>query len=259
MCRWLKIPRSSYYYKAVVPVSEAQLEEMVKRIFLDSKSRYGARKIKKCLEAQGITLSRRRIRRIMKRLNLVSVYQKAAFKPHSKGKNEAPVPNFLERQFNQQKPLETLVMDLTYVRVDNRWAYVCLIIDLFNREIIGLSLGWHKTADLVKEAIQSIPYALTKVKLFHSDRGKEFDNALIDEMLKAFGITRSLSQAGCPYDNAVAESTYRSFKLEFINQENFRSLEELTLKTKDYVHWWNHHRIHSTLNYQTPMTKRAIV
>ena len=117
----------------------------------------------------------------------------------------------------------------------------------------------NKTADLVKEAIQSIPYALTKVKLFHSDRGKEFDNALIDEMLEAFGITRSLSQAGCPYDNAVAESTYRSFKLEFINQENFRSLEELTLKTKDYVHWWNHHRIHSTLNYQTPMTKRAIV
>ena len=127
MCRWLKIPRSSYYYKAVVPVSEAQLEEMVKRIFLDSKSRYGARKIKKCLEAQGITLSRRRIRRIMKRLNLVSVYQKP------------------------------------------------------------------------------------------------------------------------------------TFKLEFINQENFRSLEELTLKTKDYVHWWNHHRIHSTLHYQTPMTKRAIV
>jgi len=100
---------------------------MVKRIFLDSKSRYGARKIKKCLEAQGITLSRRRIHRIMKRLNLVSVYQKP------------------------------------------------------------------------------------------------------------------------------------TFKLEFINQENFRSLEELTLKTKDYVHWWSHHRIHSTLHYQTPMTKRAIV
>lgn len=67
-----------------------------------------------------------------------------------------------------------------------------------------------------------------------------------------------LSQAGCPYDNAVAESTYRSLKLEFINQETFHSLEELTLKTKDYVHWWNHHRIHGSLNYQTPMTKRAI-
>ena len=116
--------------------------------------------------------------------------------------------------------------DLTYVRVDRRWAYVCLIIDLSNREIIGLSVGWHNTAELVKQAIQSIPYALTKAKLFHSDRGKEFDNQLIDEMLEAFGITRSLSQAGCPYDNAFAESTYRSLKLEFINQETFQSLKD---------------------------------
>ena len=258
MCRWLNIPRSSYYYKVVEPVSEAGLEERVKRIFLESKSRYGARKIKKCLATDGITLSRRRIRRIMKRLNLVSVYQQASFKPHSKGKNEASVPNLLARQFKQEKPLKAIVTDLTYVRVGNRWAYACLIIDLFNREIIGLSVGWHKTADLVKEAIQSIPYALTKVTIFHSDRGKEFDNQLIDEMLVAFGISRSLSQAGCPYDNAVAESTYRSFKLEFINQETFQSLEELSLKTKDYVHWWNHHRIHSSLNYQTPITKRMI-
>lgn len=76
-------------------------------------------------------------------------------------------------------------------------------------------------------------------------------------MLETFDIVRFLSQAGYPYDNAVSESTYRSFKLEFINQENFQSLEELILKTKDYVHWWNHHRIHGSLNYQTPMTKRV--
>lgn len=139
-------------------------------------------------------------------LNLVSVYQQASFKPHSKGKNEAPIPNRLARQFNQEKPLEAIVADLTYVRVGKRWAYVCLIIDLYNREIIGLSVGWQKAAELVKQAIQSIPYALTKVNLFHSDRGKKFDNHLIDEVLGAFGITRSLSQAGCPYDNAVSES-----------------------------------------------------
>ncbi|MGX7776730.1 IS3 family transposase [Streptococcus pluranimalium] len=258
MCRWLDLPRSSYYYKFTEAVSEADLEEKVEQIFLESKSRYGARKIKQCLATDGITLSRRRIRRIMKRLNLVSVYQQASFKPHSKGKNEAPIPNRLARQFHQEKPLEAIVTDLTYVRVGKRWAYVCLIMDLYNREIIGLSVGWQKTAELVKQAIQSIPYALTKVHLFHSDRGKEFDNQLIDEVLEAFGITRSLSQAGCPYDNAVAESTYRSFKLEFIHQETFQSLEELTLKTKNYVHWWNHHRIHGSLDYQTHMAKRVI-
>ncbi|SUN51735.1 Mobile element protein [Streptococcus dysgalactiae subsp. dysgalactiae] len=217
MCRWLNIPRSSYYYKAVEPVSEVEIEEMITCIFLESKSRYGARKIKKCLENDAISLSRRRIRRIIERLNLVSVYQKVAFKPLSKGKNDAPIPNYLHRQFNQERSLEATVTDLTYIRVGKCWAYVCLIIDLFN---------------------------------------KEFDNQLIDEMLEAFGIIRSLSQAGCPYDNVVAESTYRSFKLEFVNQETFHSLEELILKTKDYVYWWNHYRTHGSLNYQTPMAKR---
>lgn len=248
----------SYYYQAVESVSETEFEGTIKRIFLESESRYGSRTIKICLNNEGITLSRRRIRRIMKRLNLVSVYQKATFKPHSRGKNEAPIPNHLDRQFKQERPLQFLVTDLTYVRVGNRWGYVCLIIDLYNREIIGLSLGWHKAAELVKQAIQSTPYALTKVKMFYSDRGKEFDNQLINEMLEAFGITRSLSQAGCPYDNAVAESTYRAFKIEFVYQETFQSLEQLALKTKDYVHWWNNHCIHGSLNYQTPMTKRLI-
>ncbi|MDQ0222337.1 transposase InsO family protein [Streptococcus moroccensis] len=137
MCRWLNIPRSSYYYQTVEPVSEAVLEETIKTIFHESKSRYGARKIKKCLEKDDIILSRRRIRRIMKRLNLVSVYQQASFKPHSKGKNEAPIPNLLARQFHQERPLEAIVTDLTYVRVGQRWAFVCLIIDLYNLDIIG--------------------------------------------------------------------------------------------------------------------------
>ncbi len=170
MCQWLNLPRSSYYYKASEPVAEADLEEKVKQIFLESQSRYGARKIKQCLATDGIILSRRRIRQIMKRSTLVSVYQQASFKLYSKGKNKAPIPNLLARQFHQERPLEAIVTDLTYVRADKRWAYVCLMIDLFNREIIGISVGWHKTAELVKQAIQSIPYALTKVKLFHSDR-----------------------------------------------------------------------------------------
>lgn len=98
MCRWLNIPRSSYYYQAVEPVSEMELDEKVKTIFLKSKSRYGARKIQKRLESKGIILSRCRIRRIIKRLHLVCVYQKRAFKRHSKGKNDALI---LVRHFNQ--------------------------------------------------------------------------------------------------------------------------------------------------------------
>ena len=103
MCSWFKIPHSSYYYKAVKPVFEVELEENIKAIFLESKARYRDRKIKKCLENEGIQLSRRRIRRIMHRLNLVSVYQKAAFKPHSKGKNVAAIPNHFSQIISSRK------------------------------------------------------------------------------------------------------------------------------------------------------------
>ena len=256
MCHLLGIPRSSYYYQAKDKPSEEYLESAVKEIFSQSRKSYGARKIKKMMEGRGIRLSRRRIRRIMKRLHLVSVYQKRRFKPQSTGKNTALIPNRLKRQFQGQKPLEALVTDLTYVWVQGRWAYVCLMIDLFNREIVGTSTGWQKSADLVRQALYSIPYGLTKVTLFHSDRGKEFDNELIDELLEAFGIKRSLSQAGCPYDNAVAESTYHCFKTEFVSQNTFQDLEELDHMTKSYVYWWNHQRIHGSLDYQTPINIR---
>ena len=115
------------------------------------------------------------------------------------------IPTRLDRQFDQERPLEALVTDLTYVRMDRRWADVRLIIDLFNRKIIGLSVGWHKTAKLVKQAIQSIPYALTKVKLFHSDRGKEFDNQLIDEMLEAFATSSCFDTSATTAKASVGE------------------------------------------------------
>lgn len=117
MCCLLEITRSSYYYKEVESVSEAPLEDKVKETFLENKAQFGTRKIKHLLANQGIQLSRRRI---VKRLNLVCVYQKAAFKLRSKGKKEASVPNFVDREFNDHNPLEILVTDLTYVRVGVR-------------------------------------------------------------------------------------------------------------------------------------------
>ena len=88
-----------------------------------------------------------------------------------------------------------------YVKVANTWHYVCLFIDLF-REIVGYSAG--KNANLVVKAISKINHNLKQITLFHTDRGKEFDNKLIDEVLKTFEIERSLSTKGCPYNNAVA-------------------------------------------------------
>ena len=130
--------------------------------------------------------------------------------------------NELQRQFKQDEQLAVIVSDLTYVRVGKKWHYVCLFVDLFNREIIGHSAGENKTAELVYQAFASIQANLNDVKMFHTDRGKEFDNKLISEALETFGIQRSLSMKGCPYDNAVAEATFKVFKTEFANRSSFR-------------------------------------
>lgn len=188
----------------------------------------------------------------MKRKGLVSTYTVAQFKPHKQTCNEAPVKNELQRQFKQEKQLAVVVSDLTYVRVLRKWHYVCLFVDLFNREIIGYSAGQNKTAELVYQALASIEGNLNEIKMFHTDRGKEFDNTLISDALEAFGIQCSLSMKGCPYDNAVAEAMFKVFKTEFANGAHFSTLEQLSLELDDYVHWFNTIRIHGTLGYKTP-------
>ena len=260
MCDVLNIPKSTYYYHANLSgkrtrkAEDKELSQEISRIFKESRNNYGTRKIKKELAKlpEPKHVSRRRIGRLMNEMGLVSNYTVAQFRPHKSTCNEAPIKNELERQFKQDKQLAVIVSDLTYVRVGKKWHYVCLFVDLFNREIIGHSAGKNKTADLVYRAIASIQANLHDVKMFHTDRGKEFDNKLISEALETFGIQRSLSMKGCPYDNAVAEATFKVFKTEFANSAHFTSLEQLALELDDYVHWFNNIRIHGTLGYLTP-------
>lgn len=188
----------------------------------------------------------------MKKHGLVSNYTKAQFKPHSDKVNESKVANLVNRKFSNQPQMSVIVSDLTYVRVGNKWNYICVLVDLFNRELIGYSSGKNKDAKLVYKAFASIKTNLSNIKVFHTDRGSEFKNNLIDETLKSFNIERSLSMKGCPYDNAVAEATFKIMKTEFINNTVFNSLEELQLKLSDYINWFNNHRIHSSLEYLTP-------
>lgn len=136
------------------------------------------------------------------------------------------------------------------------WNYICVLVDLFNREIIGYSAGPHKTAALVKQAFMAVNGSLEKINIFHTDRGNEFKNQLIEETLETFSIARSLSHKGCPYDNAVAEATFKIIKTEFVQNQTFTNLDVLKLQLADYVNWFNNHRIHSSLGYLTPAEYR---
>lgn len=188
----------------------------------------------------------------MREKGLVSKYTVAQFKPAKKACNESEVGNTLNREFEQEQELKVVVSDLTYVRVKDNWHYICVLVDLYNREIIGHSAGPRKDAALVQRAFATVRFNLSRLELFHTDRGSEFKNQYIDQALKTFGIERSLSTKGTPYDNAVAEATFKTIKTEFIYGRVFSSQQELDLELFDYVNWFNNVRIHGSLDYLTP-------
>lgn len=256
LCKVLKISRSTYYYETKQKTDESELTVSIIDIFKASRNNYGTRKIKKELADRDMIVSRRRIGRIMKQEGLVSSYTTAQFHPQKDTCNESKVANVVNREFDDQPYRNVVVSDLTYVRVGMNWNYICVLVDLFNREIIGYSAGPHKTARLVKEAFMTVNGSLKDVQIFHTDRGNEFKNQLIDETLEAFEITRSLSHKGCPYDNAVAEATFKIIKTEFVKNQTFLNLANLKLQLADYVNWFNNHRIHSSLDYLTPVKYR---
>ena len=189
---------------------------------------------------------------------LVSNYTVKQFKVHKSTCNEDKVENKLNREFNREEKLDVVVSDLTYVNVKGKWNYICVIIDLFNREIIGYAAGKNKNAELVYKAFGTIKTNLNNINIFHTDRGNEFKNRIIDEVLATFNIDRSLSKKGCPYDNAVAEATYKIIKTEFAFNRIFESFEELEIELFDYVNWYNNFRIHSSLNYLTPTEYKVV-
>lgn len=260
-CGILGIARSTYYHHINHPKSavriDTDLEDAIERIYRDNRSVYGARKVKRVLDnKRKDKTSRRRTTTIMQRRGLISAYTKKKYKPCKSKTNDSRLPDLLKRDFNGHKPLDCLVSDLTYVRVDDRWAYTCLLLDLYNREIIGHSAGSYKDARLVKAAFASMDANLFDVDVFHSDRGSEFDNMSLDGFLDFFGIRRSLSRKSNPWDNAVSEATFKLYKAEFAYRERFNTIEELQLKLSDYVHWFNNIRIHSTLDYMSPVEFR---
>ena len=111
---------------------------------------------------------------------------------------------------------------------------------------------------MVYDAFAMVQTDLRNIQMFHSDRGSEFKNEIIDGVIETFGITRSLSMKGCPYDNAVAEATFKIFKTEFVHGRNFDSLQQLRRELGEYVNWFNKVRLHGAINYLTPLEFRQL-
>lgn len=227
-------------------------------MFLESRQVYGVDKITKQLRLNGMAIAPKTVSKIMKQENLISKYIKKRKKQREKPAERDNLPDCLNRQFGGKRTCEVVVSDLTYISLNKKWHYICLIVELSHREIIGYSVGKYKDADLVTNALYSIKTDLRKIEYFHTDHGKEFKNGELDRIFRAFDIKRSLSRPGKPIDNAVAESMYNILKTEFIFEETFEDLYDLQKKLASWVNWYNNRRLHGSLGMKTPVESRKM-
>ncbi|WP_057914465.1 IS3 family transposase [Peribacillus muralis] len=168
MCEVLQIARSTFYYETEIAAQKEQekaaeeqtLKEEILLIFNKNRQVYGIRKMKDALFKAGRTVSRRRIGRLMGELKIQSKYTQASYKPMISPPNEESVRNVLQREFQLDEEMSVVVSDLTYVKVGKQWKYVCFLIDLYNREIVGYSAGERKDAALVQRAFATVKHSL---------------------------------------------------------------------------------------------------
>ncbi|WP_392559892.1 IS3 family transposase [Orbus mooreae] len=255
LCRCLGISRHYFYYQCKKNAYQRRLKyaQQILTIFNGSYQSYGTRRIRQALLTEGISVSRRYVAKVMKSLSLKSKYTQKCYKNNNKNVNSVTINNVLQRNFTVGMKATVIVADLTYIKVGKKWNYLCVLLDLSARKIAGYRVGQHKTAELVMSALSQIKAPLSSIALFHSDRGKEFDNQLLDGCFDLFGITRSLSNKGCPYDNAVSEATFKTIKTEFVKNTTFSNTRELQQRFSAYAYWYNYKRLHSSLGYMTPV------
>ena len=255
MCKCLGIHHSIYYYHVKHTTnsykeSNRELDIEIKRIFEESKLRYGSPKITKVLNEQGIKVSQKRVARRMKELGLRSiVVKKFNHSGKSKIDETKEYPNLLEQNFYAEKPSQKWVGDITYIyTIETGWTYLAIVMDLFDLKVVGWSYGLSMTDELVIDAFNKalINRGLEKNGIFHSDRGSQYTSNDYEELLATLSIKHSYSKKGYPYDNASMESFNAILKKEEVNINTYQTFIE---------GWYNNKRIHSTLGYITPNQK----
>ena len=226
-------------------------------VFKDSFGSYGAPKIRKELLKRGYRTSRPRVARIMK-ANRLFAKRKRKFRVTTDSKHDYPIaPNILDRDFTVHRKNQVWVSDMTYIRTGEGWMYLTVIMDLFHRKVVGWSMG--KTLGTTETIIPAWKMAIrskdiTDRLIFHSDRGSQYASYEFTDILKEHNgtVVQSMSRKGNCWDNAVAESFFKSLKVEWVYHQNYGFRSEAVLSIFQWIEtWYNRRRIHSTLDYKT--------
>ncbi|MDY2792681.1 MAG: IS3 family transposase [Eubacteriales bacterium] len=259
-CRLLSVRRQGYYeYQnrkgSQRGVQDRVLTTKIKDVFYENRRIYGARKIQEKLREDGWWISRKRIRRLMDRAGLTPVSWRRRVQTTVSDPQASPFPNLLKQDFSVALPNQTWASDFTYVFTDEGWLYLCIFIDLFSRRVVG----WAVSSSIDRQlAIAAFRNAVANRRpgqrlVIHTDRGCQYTSWDFRREVASIGGLQSMSRPGTPYDNACAETFFRTLKAECVDRAHFRSRKDASDAIAEYLLFYNRRRIHQSLGYLTPV------
>ena len=261
VCRVLDLRRSNYYHHLLrspeqtqIEIGDEKLKPIIKEIYGEAKHRVGAEKIQIILKHRGINTSAKRILRLLKEMDLKCIDRKSKIPQNTDPPRTKFYKNRLKRRFDVSEPNKVWVSDSAYLYLNYEQYYLTAIMDLFSRRIIAYkvvdSVSTPPLIEMFKETFErrGRPEGL----MFHSDQGSQFIAYRFKMLLRGYRVTQSFSAAGCPHDNAVIESFFRTFRAELTHCNRFENLEDLKKSVDEYMSFYNDVRPHRKLGFKTP-------
>ena len=256
-----KIPRSTYYYYSEQfenpkPDKYEEIKSEIRKIYDESKGRYGYRRVTKKLREKYI-VNHKTVQRLMHKMG---IFCRVRMKKYNSFRGEVGTvaPNLLERDFKANKPNQKWVTDVTEFALFGTKLYLSPILDLFNGEVVSYNLSYHpnlnQVTDMLEKAFAKIPDNTNLI--FHSDQGWQYQHKHYQKMLKEKGIRQSMSRKGNCLDNACAENFFSLLKTELLYLQEFTSVEHFIKELHDYIEWYNTKRIKLKLDGMSPMEFR---
>lgn len=272
ICKVLRIAPSGYWRYAAqrcnpaLRSARARRDDVliahVERVWQANMQVYGADKVWKQLNRDGIPVARCTVERLMRRRGLRGVVRGKVVRTTTSD-TRAPCPlDRVNRQFKADRPNQLWVSDFTYVSTWQGWLYVAFVIDVFTRRIVGWRVSSSMNTDFVLDALEQALYARQpepeNALIHHSDRGSQYVSIRYSERLGEAGIEPSVGSRGDSYDNALAETINGLYKAELIHRRApWRTRESLELATLEWVSWFNHHRLLGSIGYVPPAEAEA--
>ncbi len=237
-------------------LSDTALAVHIKAVFAEMKGAYGWPRIWRELAIRNVPAGKERVRKMMKACGL-RARGRCRFKATTNSAHDLPVaPNLLARNFTVDAPNRVWTGDITYIWTEEGWLYLAVVIDLFNRQVVGFAMGQRMTRTLVMDALRMAWFRRHPAPglIFHSDRGSQYASYDYRKLIAQFKMTSSMSRKADCWDNAVTETLFGSLKVERLHGMRFNTRRLAKDEVIDWITFYNHRRLHSTLGYTSPMS-----